>query len=153
MKSALNDRTGHGSGQHLWATAQHSPMGSCDSNLITETVVQEMSEWYDRALDCVYPARSSTPTSSSLLSHVVASGDTSPRSAVDRTLRPSFRTPQNSSRSTGDYADLANRPYTTLLLNSWSFLLRREEAPSVARWVVRVRPGEVSVTRHPGGSG
>jgi hypothetical protein len=24
-------------------------------SLITDSVVQEMSEWYDRALDCVYP--------------------------------------------------------------------------------------------------
>jgi hypothetical protein len=30
-------------------------MESRDSSLITDSVVQEMSEWYDRALDCVYP--------------------------------------------------------------------------------------------------
>jgi hypothetical protein len=30
-------------------------MGSRDNSLITDTVVEEMSEWYDRALDCVFP--------------------------------------------------------------------------------------------------
>jgi hypothetical protein len=28
-------------------------IGSRDSNLITDTVAQEMSEWYDRALDAI----------------------------------------------------------------------------------------------------
>jgi hypothetical protein len=52
----LNGRTGDENGRASGAIAQHGPMESRDrDSLITNSVVQEMSEWYDRALDCVYP--------------------------------------------------------------------------------------------------